>query len=168
METEYTGREFSDLVKQLSGKQLKKALRQAYRREGKKLREIAVASLRHSGLKAHQSVADLEKGVRAHVYTRGGGLMITVKPYRNRTSVYTNRRGMKKPVLMWAEEGTWYRVTKSKTKWGLRQRRGHRTGRMLAYHFMRNSEDQIISVAETDLARELEHSLDIAVKKAGW
>lgn len=81
---------------------LKALLKGAYRKTGNEILAIARQRLMSSGI-VHAS--KLKKGIRLHVYPRGGGFMITVKPH-GKQGYHVNRFGLEKPVLMWAEEGT--------------------------------------------------------------
>lgn len=76
---DYTGKEWTELLKSLTPRQIRNSIRNAYRREANDIRKIAVQKLRSSGLKVRGNSSDWEKGIRAYVYSRGGGFMVTVK-----------------------------------------------------------------------------------------
>ena len=63
---------------------------------------------------------------------------------------HTNRQGLKKPVLIWVEEGTKERKTKSNGgKRAARRRSAHSTGRMRRYGFM--SRPNVLIVEACDI-----------------
>lgn len=170
---DYTGKEWTELLKSLTPRQIRNSIRNAYRREANDIRKIAVQKLRSSGLKVRGNSSDWEKGIRAYVYSRGGGFMVTVKARgvnrqgRGEKGMHKNRAGLKKPVLMWAEEGTTVRKTKSKTKIFVRKRKGHDTGVMPAYGFLESAAPEMYRRAETGLAPEIEAAVNKAARKAG-
>ena len=82
--------------------------------------------------------------------------------------MHTNRYGFKKPVLMWAEEGTRQRRTKTQTKWFTRSRKGHSTGSMPAYGFLAKAQPEMFSAVERGLAPEVEKAVDKIAKKCGF
>ncbi len=150
---------FGSVYKALDLKAQRKAMRSAMRRESNRLRKKAVENLRGSGI-GPGTKHNLSKGIRARVYPEkyGAGFMVTVKPHKaNRrtgqgeASMHTNRQGLKKPVLSWAEEGTDLRRTKTKTKIFTRKRKGHATGRMRRYGFMRKTDNQAEQIVEKNL-----------------
>lgn len=98
-----------------------KALKGAFRAEGNKVKKIAVQNLR-SKMKSN---ASLERCIRVLVAKRKAMFSVTVAPKgritrsgkygrgRQVKGYYTNRRGLSVPVLVWAEEGTEARYTKT-------------------------------------------------------
>ena len=171
---EYTGKEWTQLIKEMTPKQLRSSLKRTYRAEAKQALVIARRYLHSSGLDVQGNYADWDKGIRSHIYSRGGGFLLTVKA-RGATrkgtgekSMHVNRRGIKKPVLMWAEEGTKYRKTKSKTKFFVRKRKGHVTGRMKAYGFMEKAAPEMFRSVEEGLSRELGIAVEKVARKCGF
>ena len=69
---------------------------------------------------------------------------------------------------MWAEEGTKYRNTKSKTKFFVRKRKGHATGRMKAYGFMEKAAPEMFRSVEEGLSRELGIAVEKVARKCGF
>lgn len=123
-------KDLAQLAKEMNPKQLRNSLKRAYRAEAKKVLGIARKSLHATRLQVKGSKSDWDKGIRSHIYSRGGGFMITVKAHRanlkgqGEKSMHRNRfyddhkgargktlKGTKRalPILMWAEEGTNYR-----------------------------------------------------------
>lgn len=180
METTYTGKEWTALLKNLSSRELRNTLKRSYRAEAKKALEIARAQLQASGMQVKGNKADWTRGVRSYVYSRGGGFLITVKAKasvkgKGEKSMHTNRRGDKKPVLMWAEEGTKVRTTRakmgSKSGWLRRakvKKKGANRGRMPAYGFLEKAEPQMFRLVETDLVYQLDKAVTEQARKSGF
>lgn len=171
---EYTGREWTELARRLTARQVRNGVKRAYRRVGNEARRVAVAKLRTSGLNVRGNRADWERGIRSRVYSRGGGFMVTVrakganKSGKGERGMHLNRFGVKKPVLKWAEEGTRVRRTKTRTRFFVRQRRGHSTGAMPAYHFLEDATPEMYRVAEQALMPEVRRAVEQAARKAGF
>lgn len=152
----------TNLLREMTPRQIRNSLKRAYRAEAKKVKKIAERKLDSSGLHVMGSKSDLHKGIRTRIYSRGGGFMLTVKPGKgNVKSMHKNRRGFLKPVLLWAEEGTVGRFTRN----GMR--RGHITGSMPSYGFMAAAEDEMLQTAENDLLSEVEVAVEKVARKAG-
>lgn len=191
----YTAEEWNELTRQLTPRQMRNALKGAYRREAGRAVNIARSSLRQSGLKVEGNSADWEKGVRSHVYSRGGGFLVTVRGRssgRNRKerSMHENRRGLHLPVLMWAEEGTrmrysgpggWHyeysRAGNAKlaarhgAKYKLRKTRvrhsGIPRGRMKAYGFLERAAPQMFRSVEAGLLPDVEKAVVRIARRCG-
>ena len=157
---QYDGKEWHQLLTLMTSKEIKKSIKGAYRRIGNNARKIAVDKLNSSGI---HSTPGLEKSLRLYVYSRGGGFMLTTKVAKNGKGIYTNHRGIKKPVLMWAAEGTKKRHTKSR----FFSRKGHSTGSMRKYGFMDSATVESYKLVESNLQKEIELSVDKIAKKAG-
>lgn len=189
---EYTGKEWTDLLREMSPREVRKVLKKAYRRTAKKAVGIAQESLRTSGLGG--DMKSLGRCIRPHIYSKGGGFLVTVNARRGKANgsgekgMYKTARGAKKPILMWAEDGTGEResggnvsyVYTGNTKWGsrhgsaykLRRKRvrsgGIKRGKMPAYHFLRDAEPRMLEQTEKDLIPELEKAVMDAARKAGF
>ena len=74
---QYTGKEWTDLLRQMTPRQIRNSVKRAYRALSKEAVKVAQQKLASSGLKS--SGGDLKKGIRAFVYSRGGGFLVTVK-----------------------------------------------------------------------------------------
>lgn len=173
---DYTGKEWDDLLRLMNASQIKKSMRGALRAEARKARKIAQNKLAGTGLQVKGDSSDWKKGIRTRIYpsNKGTGFMVTVKAIAaNRKSgveksMHTNRFGVKKPILMWAEEGTKKRKTKTQTKWGLRKRKGHSTGRMKDYGFMEAATPEMYRSVENGLVPEVEKSVMKVARKCGF
>lgn len=147
-----------------------KALKGAFRKEATRVRKTAVNNLRGSGIRTDK---DLEKGIRQTVFKREAGFCVTIKPKRSDKAggkdygFHKNRQGLKKPILTWAEEGTKERRTKSKTRIFVRTRKGHPTGRMKRYGFMRQTRDQVVDTVNDNLHNEIVASVTKIAAKYG-
>lgn len=157
---------FRSVFEALDMKTQRRALRGAMRREGNRLKKTATANLRSSGI-GQGTHRQLSKGFIVRVYPArmGAGFMVTVKPH-GKKGYHLNRQGLEKPVLMWAEEGTNQRKTRSKSKFFVRKRKGHVTGRMRAYRFLTRAEASATSV-EQNLWTDFQKNLDNALRKQG-
>lgn len=158
----YTGKEWRALINEMTPRQVRNVLRRAYRSTAKVIRRTALSSLSSSGLSVRGNVGDWKKGVRTRIYSRGGGFMVTVKGTHGK-SVHRTRRGILKPVLMWAEDGTTFRKTRST---GLRK--SHYTGRMPKYGFIERAEPTMYAQVERELFPRLEQAVMDVARKAGW
>lgn len=173
---------FGDVYNALDLKVQRKAMKSAMRREGNRLKRTASANLQASGIGQGTS-RNLSKGIYTRVYPDryGAGFMVSVKPHRgnNVKGIHTNRKGIMKPVLMWAEDGTRSRKTgrrklsffsKSRIT-GKRIRNyirgGHSTGRMKRYAFMAKTERQEETSVENNLFGTFQANLDKAARKQG-
>lgn len=156
-------RPFMEVYEALNLKEQRKAMRGALRREANKLKKAAVSNVAASGLGrgTRQSIA---KSIRTRVYPRSPGFMVTVKPFRKK-GYHLTRTGKEKPVLMWAEDGTAFRKTKTQTKFFIRKKKGHSTGRMKPYRFMKKTEDTGMQDIENDLFQAFQSNLEKALKK---
>lgn len=181
---EYTGKEWENLLRQMNGKQIKKSMRGALRAEARKAQKIAQSKLQTSGLQVRGDTADWKKGIRTRIYpdNKGMGFLVTVKARAASRKTGTGEKSMHKtyqsikkpdkygpkPVLMWAEEGTKIRKTKTQTKWGFRKRKGHSTGRMDAYGFMEDATPEMFQSVEAGLVPEVEKAVTKVAKKCGF
>ena len=147
---------WTELMKQMSQRQLRNALKSGYRKANNEALKIARQKLGETSLHVMGNTGDWKRGVRGYIYSKGGGFMATVKG-RGQKSMHVNRRGKEKPVLMWAEEGTKPR----------KRRNGGNSGHMRAYNFMRDSEAAMYRKVEEVLAPELEKAVYRAAQKAG-
>lgn len=192
---QYTGSEWTQLAKELSPRQMRNALKRSYRTEAKKALAVARRKLHKSGLHVEGNKADWDKGIRSHIYSKGGGFMLTVKARRanhngkGEKSMHQNRKGFKKPILMWAEEGTQKRQAKSKgwhyeqtgswklwarhgTAYKPRKRKvrygGLNRGQMGAYGFLEKATPEMYQVVEADLGVEVGAAVEKVAKKCGF
>lgn len=186
------GKDLATLAKELTPRQLRNALKRSYRAEAKKVLGIARRHLHASKLKVKGNKSDWDKGIRSHIYSKGGGFLITVKAHRStlkgegEKSMHENRKGFKKPILMWAEEGTNYRQRggkKVRVKHGIYgthrsgktrywtetiRKNGIPTKRMPAYRFLDKATPEMNSTVEVDLGKEVGVAVDKVAKKCGF
>lgn len=178
MDVRYNDTELQRLFAEMDVKTRTKALRGAFRREVGKVRRIAINNLR-SGINAKNkqtfhSSRSLEKGIRAMVFKRTAGFRITIgtkkanrKTGKGEQGMHLNRFGLKKPVLIWAEGGTEPRSTKTQTRVFKRTRKGHSTGRMKRYAFMRTTQSQVSDTVTAELQDEVIKNVVKTAKKYG-
>ena len=149
----YDDRNLQQLFAELEPKRRLQAIKGGFRREANKVRKTAINNLRNSV----RSNKDLEKGVRAIVFKRKAGFRVTVgtkkagKNGKGEAGFHTNRQGLKKPVLIWVEEGTQERKTKGNGKRAARRRSAHRTGRMRRYGFMTQTLNDVRDTVTADI-----------------
>lgn len=141
MAVEYNDIQLQHLFAELEPKNRRKIFRGAFRKAASSVRRAAVANLKRSGL---HNAPRMAKGIRASVFRRVAGFKVTVAPDKSRhKGFYKNSRGKEKPVLLWAERGTAERFTRSKSRFFVRSRKGHRSGRMRAFGYMARTLDQV-------------------------
>ena len=166
----YQGKEWNELLKVFSKRDLKAALKGAYRKTGNEVLKVARQKLAESGI---ANASKLKKGIRLRVYPRGGGFMITVKPH-GKQGFHVNRFGLQKPVLMWAEEGTKVRYVRKgggqvtqlgNGKW---RTLGRRRGQMPAYHFLDGVESDGGQIIEREISPRLEEAVMKRAEKMGF
>ncbi len=182
----------SQVLMELEPKRRLRAVKSAFYRAANKLRKKAIDNLRqerktiasrpYANGRSKKAGANwkhkpsgnpnpaLEKGVKSFVYRKTPGFRVTVgSRYANKNGkgergMHTNRQGLKKPVLIWAEAGTKSRDTKSKSR---NKKKGHVTGSMPAMGFMDKAKAQMTDRITEDLHKAIEESVMKAVKKYG-
>ena len=155
---------------ELDPKRRMRTMKGAFRRAANKVRKQAAGNLRRSGINTKTGLA---KGIRSVVWKKKPGFRVTIgtkKANRNgkgERGFHTNRQKLKKPILLWAETGTKERYTKSKTKFFVRKKKGHYTGRMKSTGFMDKTEADMKDRITDDLRQAMEESITKALKKYG-
>ncbi len=169
---DYDDKNLQRLFAELEPKRRLQAIKGGFRREANQVRKTAINNLRSS----IQSNKDLEKGVRAIVFKRKAGFRVTVgtkragKNGKGEAGFHTNRQGLKKPVLIWAEEGTAERKTKPKQgtrRRAARLRASHRTGRMKRYGFMAQTLSSVRDTVTADIHKMVTENVEQVAKKYG-
>lgn len=169
---DYNDENLQRLFAELEPKRRLQAIKGGFRREANQVRKTAINNLRSS----IQSNKDLEKGVRAIVFKRKAGFRVTVgtkragKNGKGEAGFHTNRQGLKKPVLIWAEEGTKERQTKPKKgtrRRAARLRASHRTGRMKRYGFMAQTLSSVRDTVTADIQKMVTENVEQVAKKYG-
>ena len=168
----FDDRNLQQLFAEMEPKRRLQALRGGFRREANQVRKTAINNQR-SRIRFNK---DLEQGVRAVVYKRSAGFRVTIgtkrtgKNGKGEAGFHTNRQGLKKPVLIWAEAGTQERQTKPKQ--GTRRRAGrmreqHRTGRMRRYGFMEQTLNSVRDTVTADIHNLVLDNVEKIAKKYG-
>lgn len=166
------------LLEELEPKRRMQAVKGAFRKTAREVRNTAVSNLRASGLRSGGDQRGLEKGIRALVYKRIAGARVTIgtkfankKTGKGEAGFHSNRKGKKKPVLIWAEGGTEERHTATSKKWGklmmFRKKKGHATGKMRKYGFMEKTKAEVEGKVTDELRKQMEESIIKTAKKYG-
>lgn len=166
--SEYTGKEWDDLLRAMSARDIKRALKTAYRRIGKQIADIARSDLASSGLR-HGS--KMKSSVRVHVYSRGGGFEVTVTPHGRQGYYKRSQDGQEKPVAMWANSGTVerkHRKTLFPVKGGFKNMKSGDVGRMPALNFLSNARNQAYPIIRRGMDDALNDAIEDRLRKAGW
>lgn len=163
----YDDRNLQRLFAAMEPKQRLRTMRGAFRREANRVRRIAINNLRES----IRTDKDMERGVRAVVFKNKPGFRVTVGTKTTKRGksygFHRNRRGLEKPVLLWAEDGTQPRYTRTRSKVYTRSRKGHYTGRMRSYRFMARTRDEVKDSVTESLHNELRERIIKDAKKYG-
>lgn len=169
-EVRYEDGNLQRLFAELEPKRRTQALKGGFRKAANKVRKKAVSNLRE----AIHTDEDLEKGVRAIVFKQKAGFRVTIgtkkagKNGKGEAGMHTNRRGLKKPVLIWAEEGTKSRTTKSSGgKRSARYRAAHSTGSMPRFGFMAKTRDEVRDTVTEDMHKMVTENVERIAKKYG-
>lgn len=168
---QYDDSNLEKLFTAMEPKRRMKALKGAFRREANRVRKTALNNLRG----AIRTDKDLESGVRAIVFKRKAGFRVTIgtkkadKNGKGERGMHLNRRGLKKPVLIWAEGGTKRRKSKKATRYpiGGRWSTGRTRGHMRRYGFMAKTLTQVRDSVTDDLHKEVINSITKEAKKYG-
>lgn len=192
---DYTGKEWDDLLREMNAQQIKASIRGAMRAEAKKAVAIAQRYLASSGLNVQGDTADWKKGIRYYIYSpsRATGFLVTVKARaasrktgKGEKSMHRNRFGARKPILMWAVEGTQPRKrggrkftvkngiygthrTEKNRYWKETYRIGGvSTGRMGKYPFLEEATSEMFQNVENGLTPELGKAVVKVARKCGF
>lgn len=169
---DYDDRNLQRLFADMEPKRRLQAIKGGFRKEANLVRKTAINNLRNS----IRTDKDLEKGVRAIVFKRKAGFRVTVgtkkanKSGKGEAGFHTNRQGLKKPVLIWAEEGTDERRTKPKQgtrRRASRLRASHRTGRMRRYGFMAQTLRSVRDTVTDNVHKMVTENIEKIAKKYG-
>ncbi len=166
----YDDENLQRLFAEMEPKRRLQALRGGIRKEANWVRNVAINNLRGS----IKSSKDLEKGVRAIVFKSKAGFRVTVgtkaanKSGKGEAGFHTNWQGLKKPVLMWAEDGTKERKTKSSGgRRAKRKRAAHSTGQMKRYGFMRRTRDSVRGSLTENMRRMVVENVQKVAERYG-
>ncbi|MDE6479266.1 MAG: hypothetical protein K2L45_03275 [Muribaculaceae bacterium] len=192
IDIDYNPEDLSKLLFELEPKRRMRAVKSAFYRVANRLRKKAIEQLREERktiaskkysngrtkkpgpgwkyIPSPNPSKALEKGIKSIVYSKKPGFRVTVgSKYANKNGkgergIHTNRQGLKKPVLMWAETGTKSRDTKTKSR---NKKKGHCTGSMPTMNFMEKTKNAMKDQVTNDLRQSLEESIIKTVKKYG-
>ena len=169
---DYDDRNLQRLFAAMEPKRRLQAIKGGCRKEANLVRKTAINNLRNS----IRTDKDLEKGVRAIVFKRKAGFRVTVgtkkanKSGKGEAGFHTNRQGLKKPVLIWAEDGTDERRTKPKQgtrRRASRLRASHPTGRMKRYGFMAQTLRSVRDTVTDNVHKMVTENIEKIAKKYG-
>ena len=169
---DYDDRNLQQLFADLEPKRRLQAVKGGFRKEANRVRKTVINNLRSS----IRTDKDLEKGVRAIVFKRKAGFRVTVgtkkagKNGKGEAGFHTNRQGLKKPILIWAEDGTEERKTKPKQgtrRRAARLRASHRTGRMKRYGFMAQTLSSVRDTVTANIHEMVTENVQKVAKKYG-
>ena len=169
---DYDDRNLQQLFADLEPKRRLQAVKGGFRKDANRVRKTAINNLRSS----IRTDKDLEKGVRAIVFKRKAGFRVTVgtkkagKNGKGEAGFHTNRQGLKKPILIWAEDGTEERKTKPKQgtrRRAARLRASHRTGRMKRYGFMAQTLSSVRDTVTANIHEMVTENVQKVAKKYG-
>lgn len=169
---DYDDRNLQRLFADMEPKRRLQAIKGGFRKEANLVRKTAINNLRNS----IRTDKDLEKGVRAIVFKRKAGFKVTVgtkkanKSGKGEAGFHTNRQGLKKPVLIWAEEGTDERRTKPKQgtrRRASRLRASHPTGRMKRYGYMAQTLRSVRDTVTDNVHKMVTDNVEKIAKKYG-
>lgn len=169
---DYDDRNLQQLFADLEPKRRLQAVKGGFRKEANRVRKTAINNLRSS----IRTDKDLDKGVRAIVFKRKAGFRVTVgtkkagKNGKGEAGFHTNRQGLKKPILIWAEDGTEERKTKPKQgtrRRAARLRASHRTGRMKRYGFMAQTLSSVRDTVTANIHEMVTENVQKVAKKYG-
>lgn len=169
---DYDDRNLQRLFADMEPKRRLQAIKGGFRKEANLVRKTAINNLRNS----IRTDKDLEKGVRAIVFKRKAGFRVTAgtkkanKSGKGEAGFHTNRQGLKKPVLIWAEDGTDERRTKPKQgtrRRASRLRASHPTGRMKRYGFMAQTLRSVRDTVTDNVHKMVTDNVEKIAKKYG-
>ena len=170
----YDDQKLQQLFAELEPRRRLQAIKGGFRKEANQVRKVAVNNLRATGIRSDR---DLEKGIRAIVFKRKAGFRVTVgtknasrKTGKGEAGFHTNRFGLKKPILIWAEAGTAERKTKPKEgtrRRAFRLKESHHTGRMRRYGFMEKTLAGVRDTVTDDLHKMVTNNVYRVAEKYG-
>ena len=169
---------FGEVFRSLSPKEQAGALRRSYLKEGNRLLKRARDTVNASSLGSKRKApkkprtalntarAPMGDGLYRRVYPKGGGFMVSAKPYRRNTKkgMHRNLYGQLKPVLNFAADGTGERQTGRARR---TRGKGHRTGRMPKAFDLRQVEDSEVRAVEANIYTEFERQCMKTLRRKG-
>lgn len=160
------------VLKELEPKELHSSLMKGYERTAVKVRQTALAGLHGINIDVQGDRTDWDNSLRTHIYSGGGGFLLTVRGRSGKRGSGEGEKSMHKnrffgkykrklPILQWIEHGTKERKTKGFT------RKQHSTGHINGQHFLRGMEPRLVQIVETETMKDLNSVLeDVAKRKS--
>lgn len=152
-------KQWLELLDIFSKRDLRNVLRNTAAKTGREVRKIAESNLSTSAL---DNASAMKRGVRLYTLQRkAGSFQVTLHPHGKRNVAYVSRRskkGIPRPVLLFAEEGTKQRYTRA----------GKNRGAMPAYHHLEGVEQKGTQIVEEQYAPVLEQMIERKREKLGW
>ena len=158
----YDDKRLWEMYAQLSPAKRRTALKGAFRRCGNEVRKVALTNLR-AAVHPQGDRRDFEKGVRLIMFKQSAGFRVACSyDPKTKEGAHTNRHGLRKPVLMWLEDGTAQRATKSRSG-----RTGHNTGRITRQGFLDAARRQCEPSVTEDIHRSVVEFVTKTARKYG-
>ena len=169
---EYTGSEWQYLLKQMDGKDMQLFMTD----------DLIGKGLPMFLPKGYTIWMELDTGFMVTVKARAASR----KTGKGEKSMHQNRKGFKKPVLMWAEEGTQPRKRGGKRvkadnahntakaqgriggAWQYIRKGGIKTGRMKPYRFLERATPEMFQAVEAGLTPEVGRAVENVARKCGF
>ena len=173
MNNEETAIRFADnilgMLKQLEPAELRLRLKQSFGKTADKVRNAALSHLHAVNVDVQGDRADWDASLRSHVYSGGGGFLLSVRGRAGKRGSGEGEKSMHKnrffgkykrklPILQWIEFGTKDRQTK-----GFR-RKSHRTGSISGAEFLRKAEPGLVAMAQQEVVKDLHSVIDDVIK----
>ena len=147
-------RNLSELMKELSDKELIRALRNTYRAEARKVKRVADRKVKASGW---HNAAKIAKTVRAKERKDLQGYIVAANPH-GKKSMHLNRRGLLKPVAFWLDQGTDNHGERETRK------KGYKRGSTEGKHFIEAAEKAVPESMQR-IEKELEKQVSKIVER---
>lgn len=166
----YDDSNLQQLFAEMDVKRRVQSLKGAFRKTANQVRKTAINNLRGENIR---NAGKIGEGIYTKVFKRKAGFSVSIAPRKigkngkGEKGMYETRTGTHKPILLWAELGTNARKTKSQTRIFKRSRKGHPTGRMKRYGFMRKTETEVRDKVTTDFRNEVTSNIIRVSKKYG-
>lgn len=167
---EYDDSKLRQMFAELEPKRRAQGMRNAFSRAARVVRKRAVSEMRQSLKGAKDTQKTLDRGIRSVNYRRVVGFKVTVgtkkhHDFSKSRGFHINRRGLSKPVLIWAEDGTDRRKTRGGS-WR-RRKKSRSTGAMPRFGFMEKTKTAELPQVDATLKREMVESITKISKKYG-
>lgn len=153
------------LFSELRPKRRRAALKGAMTRAATSVKKSAAANLKATGI---HNAAALSRGISSSAFRRTLGFKVTVKSSGNK-GFHVNRRGLKKPVLRWAETGTKRRKTRRAVSFFCagRWRQGRNRGSMPRFGFMEKTRDEVKGPITAQVQQAIVDNIQKTARKYG-